>query len=435
MYRIVAAAFAVAATGWGTSPLSAQTVAGPPATMGPVAQGAPPVSSTAKLPERLSLAEALALAAARSPRIVDAQSQVDAARARVRQAGFRVNPTLSVEAQNFLGSGAFEGFRSTELTASINQQIDLAGHRKARVTVAEARLFAETLRLAIARADLIQNVRQRFARAIAAREQLAVARDNADRSRELARIAGELVDAGREPPLRALRARAALARERAAVEAAQAEEQAARAALGTLLGSKTPPAQVVGAVEVPMPASISAPEALDVLLARAETAIAEAQVSNARAEGRVDPSIGLGVRAVRETGDVGLVAGISLPLPVFDRNQGNIAAAGAERVAAEARLVDVENRTRAEIDTARAELRAADARLTALRDSGIGEAKEALRLADLSYRAGKSSLIELLDAQRSLALLQTDLIDARRARAEAAAALARLAAPFTQGTN
>ena len=173
MYRIVAAAFAVAATGWGASPLSAQTVAGPSATMGPVAQDAPPASPTRELPERLTLADALVIAAGRAPRIVEAQSQVDAARAQVRQAGFRVNPTLSVEAENLLGSGAFEGFRSTELTASINQQIDLAGHRKARVSVAEARLFAETLRLAIASADLTSDVRQRFAQAVAAREQLA----------------------------------------------------------------------------------------------------------------------------------------------------------------------------------------------------------------------------------------------------------------------
>ena len=194
-------------------------------------------------------------------------------------------------------------------------------------------------------------------------------------------------------------------------------------------------AEVVGNVDVPLPIDISAPEALDVLLARAETAVAEAQVSNARAEGRVDPTVGLGVRTVRETGDVGLVAAVSMPLPVFDRNQGNIAAASAQRLAAQARLTDVENRTRAAIDTARADLRAAEARLTALQGSGFDEAKEALRLADLSYRAGKSSLIELLDAQRSLALLQTDLIDAQRARAEAAATLARLAAPFTQGTN
>src|SRR3546814_12023248 len=53
----------------------------------------------------------------------------------------------------------------------------------------------------------------------------------------------------------------------------------------------------------------------------------------------LDPAIGLGVRHVRETGDVALVGGLSMPLPIFDRNPGNVAAARANIRAAEAGLV------------------------------------------------------------------------------------------------
>src|SRR3546814_4472490 len=125
---------------------------------------------------------------------------------------FRSNPQLSVELENFGGSGALRGFRTTETTVSVNQQIDLAGHRGARVTLGEARLFAQQLRYAITRADLVADVRRLFAAALAAREELALARDNVERSTELARVARELVDAGREPPLRGLRADAEIGR-------------------------------------------------------------------------------------------------------------------------------------------------------------------------------------------------------------------------------
>src|SRR3546814_5092210 len=84
------------------------------------------------------------------------------------------------------------------------------------------------------------------------------------------------------------------------------------------------------------------------------------------------------------------------------------------------------------IANARAALAAAEARVTALEGSGIGQAREALRLAQLSYRAGKSSLIELLDAQQAYASTQAVLIAARRARAEAKATLARQAPVASQ---
>src|SRR3546814_6114949 len=84
------------------------------------------------------------------------------------------------------------------------------------------------------------------------------------------------------------------------------------------------------------------------------------------------------------------------------------------------------------IANARAALAAAEARVTALEGSGIGQAREALRLAQLSYRAGKSSLIELLDAQQAYASPQDELIAARRARAEAQATLARQAAAASE---
>src|SRR3546814_7998710 len=75
-----------------------------------------------------------------------------------------------------------------------------------------------------------------------------------------------------------------------------------------------------------------------------------------------------------------------------------------------------------------AELEAAEARLGALEGSGIEQAREGVRLAELSYRAGKSSLVEYIDAQQAYAATQAELIAAQQARAEARAVLARQAA-------
>ncbi|MDN8682987.1 TolC family protein, partial [Staphylococcus aureus] len=88
---------------------------------------------------------------------------------------------------------------------------------------------------------LALSVRERYVAAVAAQARVDLAQDVVERSRELARIAGELVKAGREPPLRSLRASATLAEAEAELEAAEAASLAARSALGALWGSDNVP--------------------------------------------------------------------------------------------------------------------------------------------------------------------------------------------------
>lgn len=400
-------------------------VAGPPA---PPAwsRSAPPRNEP--LPPSLSLAQALDEAEARAPAIAAARAAVEAAAARVRQAGFRSNPELSVEIENFAGTGELSGLRRTEATVALNQRLDLGGRRQARVGVAQAELEVQRIRLAMARADLAQAVREQFARAVAARERLQLAVENDERARELARVAGILVDAGREPPLRALRARSSAAQAMAELETARAEERAARATLASLFGVTTPVEAVSGNLLDLEPSTIDPEHSLEVRLADAERLAAEAALGQELAARRLDPAVGLGVRHVRETGDIALVGGVSMPLQVFDRNQGNIAAARSNVLAAEAqraaRLATVTVRARNAI----AAVETAEARVEALERAAIPEAAEALRLAQASYRNGRASLLELLDVQTAYTSAQAALTEARLALALATAELGRVAA-------
>ena len=105
-----------------------------------------------------------------------------------------------------------------------------------------------------------------------------------------------------------------------------------------------------------------------------------------------------------------------------------MAAAKSDVAAAIARRENAIVNAQAEIANALTELEAAEAILAALEGSGIEQALEGVRLAELSYRAGKSSLVEYIDAQQAYAAAQAELIAARRTRAEARAVLARQAA-------
>ena len=407
---------------------SAPRPAGPPAPP-QWSRGLPgPAPVEGPLPAALTLDQALREAEARSPTIVAARARVEAAEARIRQAGFRTNPELSLEVENFLGTGELSGLKSTETTLAVNQRLDLGGRRRTRVAAVRADLAIEQLRLAIAKADLARSVREQFARAMTASERLRIAIHNEAVARELARVEGILVQEGRDPPLRAIRARSAAAQAGAEVAAARADEQAARGTLASLFGVTEPPESLAGAFLDLQPVTVNPEQSLEVRLAEAERLRAEAGVGREVASARLDPAVGLGVRHVRESGDVGLVAGVSLPLPVFDRNQGNIAAARADVRAAEANLSSVTASARVRARNAIIAVEAAAARVEALERAAVPEGAEALRLTEISYREGRATMLELLDAQNAYRATQLALAEARLAQALATAELGRVAA-------
>lgn len=403
-------------------------VVGPPAPPTPIV--AQP--RTGPLPGSLTLPQSLDEAMARSPAIAAAEAEVRAAQGRLRQAGYRENPELSLEVENLLGTGDLRGVQSLESTLAVNQRLDLGGRRSARVTTARAELAVQRLRFAIVRADLQRSVREQFAQSLAAREKLAQAEEAVKRADELVRVATILVDAGRDPPLRALRARSALAQARADREAAEAEELGARSSLAALFGVSAPVGAVSGDLLDLRPQQVLPERSLDVALADAERLAAEAAVQEQLAERRVDPAVGVGVRHIRETGDVGVVAGVSMPLRLFNNNQGNIATARANLLAAESRRASVLATTTAQARNAIAAVEAAERRVAALDRSAIPEAREALRLTEASYREGRASLLEVIDAQNAYTVARTSLTEARLALALATAELGRIAAQQDQ---
>ena len=384
--------------------------------------------------EPLTLAEALARASATCPTLIAAQAEVRAAEGRALQAGLRPNPELDLSIENFAGTGAFRGLEETESTLSIGQRFELGGKRTARQRAAEAEIEAARLGFAVARADLMTEVRNAYAEAYADGRRLDLAREQFVRAENLQAIATELVDAGREPPLRALRARTAALEAVGRVRAAEAEYAQAQRALAALWGDTETLPEPLPPLSEPAPTIGAAPAAtLDVRLAEAEVAASVAAFERERTLSRPDVTVSVGARQFRGTDDTAVVFGASVPIGVFDRNQGNIAAANADRIGAEARrnaaLAAAVRRTR----DAQAALRTAEARLSFLETRAEPEAVEAVRIAREGFAAGRFTLLDVLDAEEALNTLQSDMITAELDRSQAFAALTR--ATETQGST
>ena len=391
-------------------------------------------ASTRARAEPITLTEALSRAATLSPTLAAAEAAIQAAQGRAQQAGFRPNPELDLSVENFAGTGAFRGMDQTESTISVGQRFELGGKRSARQRAAEAEIDAARLRLAVARADLLNEVRDAYAEAWADGRRVELARDQFIRAENLQTIATELVDAGREPPLRALRARTAALEAVGRVRATEAEYAQAQRALAALWGGAEDLPEPQAPITEPTPAPVTDPaDALDVRLAEAEVASSIAVFDRERTLSRPDVTLSVGARQFRGTDDTAVVFGASVPIGVFDRNQGNIAAANADRTGAEARrnaaLAGAIRQTR----DAQAALRTAEARLTFLETRAEPEAIEAVRIAREGFAAGRFTLLDVLDAEDALNTLQSDLITAELDRSQALAALTRVTE--TQGST
>ncbi len=382
------------------------------------------------LAEPLTLDAAISRAQTQSPLVTAAEASVKAAEGRARQAGLMPNPEAGLQSENFSGSGPYGRFGAAETTATISQRLELGGKRRTRAAAANAEVDSARIGFVIAKADLTQEVRVRYAEALAAQDRLVLARETATRAEGLSKVAGTLVEAGREPPLRALRAEAASREAAAAVIGAEAEALAARRALVTLWGDAGEAIELVRAPQAaaPVQATIDPGETLDVRQARADLQTARAVIDRERAVGRPDLTVQAGVRRFEQTGDSAMIVGFTAPIPISNRNQGSVAAARADATAAEARERLALARSVRAVRDGEASLRAANARLEVLDSKIVPQAQTAVDLARSGFEAGKFSLLEVLDAQGALTTARTELIAARLERAKALAALERAAA-------
>lgn len=383
---------------------------------------------TVSVSRGMTLADALRLAEERSPVIAAAQADVAAAEGRTLQAGLRPNPEASLEFENFGGQRSYSGFDSTETTLALSQRFELGDKRRSRRNAAGALVDTARIRLAVARAEIAKEVRDGFAQAMAARERLVLAEENKERASELSRVASELVDAGREPPLRALRAEADLSGFEAELETARAEYEASRRALAVIWGDADI-GELTGelAAEEAPSGAVDPEMSLDVRLAAAELHAAELGARREASAGRPDVTAELGIRRFEEDRSQAAIFGLSIPLPINDRNQGNVAAARSEAVSSAARLARARAEAARQILVAENSRRAADARLLTL-ERAVSRTAEALGLAKRGYEAGKFSLLDVLDAQEAHSTNQSNLIEARLQRALASSTLLRASA-------
>ncbi|MGF6273202.1 cobalt-zinc-cadmium efflux system outer membrane protein [Massilia sp. UYP11] len=373
----------------------------------------------------LTLEAAIDLALRANPTLRAAGSEVAAQQGALTQAGARPNPELELLRE---GAGG-EGGRDGTTTATLNIPIELGGKRAARVEAArqEGRLAA--IALDAERARVRADAAAAFHDVVAAQVRERMARELVALAGRALAAADKRVEAGSLPPVEATRAR--VAQGGARIEALQAgrELEGARIRLAALWAGDARRLSINAAQAAALP---PAPP-LDQLLAQLDEAPAmrhaRTQVDQREALARLErarrtPDVNLIVGAQREGPDARnrAVVGLSVPLPLFNRNDGAVLDA-LRRVDKARDQQDAERaRLRAELAQAHARLTAALAECALISTEILPGAEDAQRAASRGFELGKFALIDVLDAQRMLAQSRNQylnaVLDAHRAAAD-----------------
>ncbi len=367
-----------------------------------------------------------------APRLAVSEAEIRRAEGLSLQARSRPNPTVSVMTENIAGSSPYRAFDRAETTVQYSQPLEIGGKRSARIAAGEAGLAASKARDLDVQIRYAYDLARAYAAAEIADERISLAQDEVEEGESDLHAAQALFNAGKEARLRALQAQSSLNAVNADLETAKANRIGAYARLSAmaglddvytglsdslLAGPVSPTAVGYGPVD-PMANSAY-------LAAQAESEAADRHATAERKRANPDITAMVGVRHLQYDNATAVTAGISIPLHIFDRNRGNIAASQADAQAAAARLAMARNDAVAEARAVDAQISAAESRVTAALASQL-TAEETYRLARIAYQAGKSPLVELLAARHGLGQARSVLLDAKITRFEARALLARL---------
>jgi cobalt-zinc-cadmium efflux system outer membrane protein len=357
----------------------------------------------------LTLREALALALSENPELAAFAWQERVNEARILQAGLRHNPELGLQVEDVLGTGDFRDGREAQTTLQLSQVIELGKKRAARAEVASQSRGIMQSGYELKRVEVLGDVTQRFIRVVANQHALDLALTNRQLAADALRTVQERVTAGKGSALEERKAQVALAQGELLVEGARHELNAARKKLSASWRSTQPVFEKAEAdlfARKPIPPFeglvnriSNSPE-----IARwvSEKKLREAEVKLAEARRVPSVTVGGGIRRLEGPGDEAFVFSLSMPLQLFDRNQGGAAEARAllgrteaEQKAAEVRLGMVLLGLYEEM--------AHDAHIMeGVQKEILPKAEDALAISREGFSQGRFSYLEVLDAQRTI---------------------------------
>jgi outer membrane protein, heavy metal efflux system len=363
--------------------------------------------------DRLTIEQAVTMALDKNLSLLAERYNVPVADAKIITAGLRPNPVFSagLDYQDILGTGFNDtnGAGPSEFNVRTDFTLEGGGKRHRRVEVAQAARSVTQLQLLNATRQVVFDVQSAFIDVQLAKENVALAEANAKAWSAIVEVNSARVKAGDLAQVELLRTRLAALQSQNLVRQAELRLHTASNRLQLLLGHMAASLDVAGPLrrdQQPILLDDVRDLALklrpDLEAQRRDQLRAQAEIDLQLANAKIDYTVGTQYHRQYDNAK-GNAMGFffSVPLPVFNRNQGEIERARQERRQVEARTKALEASIRNEIDTAYQQYLTARGLLENIEKDMLGQARQVREITEYSYRRGEASLIELLDAQRA----------------------------------
>lgn len=377
------------------------------------------------------------LAMARNPVISFAEGNIEQQKGQQTTAGAYPNPTVTANGGHGLlrdtgraGVGPFLDRTSlTEYNVVVGQPIEWPAMRAARQQVADLGVATANVGMLETQLNLASQVKVSFYDLLLAQQGADLARQNLDIVEGVARIVGARVKSGEAPQFESIKAEVEVLKARQQLVRADNLVRINRVAVDTLTGGALGPAYMVYGEFRIVPRDLQI-EGLMAHMMEQHPTIQRLLKSVEQSDWKIEferqsrvPTLTVNGSYWREIGRAAAQAGLSVPLPLWYRRQGEIASSLGAKRREEAELLRMRNELGRAVYQHYQDVRTT-AELIDVFDKGLlRQGQEALRLAQFSFQQGASSLLEVFDAQR---VQRQILVDYAQARHDLAVSLTRL---------
>jgi len=392
-----------------------------------------PAAQPDELTGTITLRDAIAHALVNNPKLKAFSLDIRAAEARKLQAGLLPNPEIDVEVEEFGGTGELAGFDASETSIQIGQLIELADKRSKRTHLADIEKDLAELDFKSKRLDVMSDVSSAFVDVLAAQEQLNLSKELVDLSEKAYSTVAERVRAGQDSPVEETKAKIALSNTKIEFDRAGKELVSVRHQLAATWGSSNPVFEKVagGFYDLSPAPPLEELAGLisqnpDIARWQAEKERSRAALELEKAKATSDIKLGGGIQYFDEGDDSAFILGVSIPFPLFDRNQGNIKQAMYMLAKTEEQHKAAQVDIRAGLAEASTKLSSSFSEITIIQNDVLPLAKSAFDATNQGYRQGKFEYLVVLDAQRTFFEVRAKYIEALAGYHKARADVERL---------
>lgn len=371
----------------------------------------------------LTLQDAMHLALSASPDLAVALREQQATEASIIQAKVRPNPSISTFVQDTRSA-------NRQTTFQLNQELELGNKRDARIESANAFYSKANSELESKRAEVHANVIANFYEVLVSQERLNLAKSSLDVANLALDAAAKRVKAGKSSPVEETKSKIAESSARIEVSLALSTLNASRKKLSSLWGNAVPVFERAEGQVASIPTSVELagllamlPDSPIVKAAMFEVSARETSIKVEQSKSIPNITISAGVLNNQELNGLNqALLGLTVPIPVFDRNQGRVQEAVSRKYKAEDELAALKSHLSAKLASQYERLSASRSAAQTISVDMLPSAQSAFDAANKGFSAGKFNFLDVLDAQRTLFQAKTQymqvLLDAHLAIAE-----------------